>query len=166
MSQLKETSPPIIFSDFLCSHNFGASETLLDCWHCRQLNIVGLSGLSGVTSQPSQHCFVSTFSGLNKPAWKTERQSWIKANQARGEKKGAVLSFVELTEITASSGDIPAHWIYNTVERADWAGLDGSAAWQCRRPPGETAWIIQKIWSPPSTFHRPPVPSTIKTHTR
>ena len=59
----------------------------------------------------------------------------------------STVSFVQLTEITGSSPDIPAHWIYNRLE----TGLDWRAAWQCRRPPGETAWIIQKIWSPPST---------------
>ena len=110
----------------------------------------------------SLHCFVSTFSGLNKPARNIERQNWIKANQAIAEKRE--LSFVQLTEITESSEEIPAHWIYNRVEPGlAWSGVlpDSVAA-----PPGSESLDYPKNLVPStqqpaaSTFLLPPGPNT------
>ena len=104
----------------------------------------------------SLHCFVSTFSGLNKPARNIERQNWIKANQAIAEKRE--LSFVQLTEITESSEEIPAHWIYNRVE----SGLARPGVECCLTvsPPPRGASLDYPRNLVPSTFLLPPGPNT------
>ena len=103
----------------------------------------------------SLHCFVSTFSGLNKPARNIERQNWIKANQAIAEKRE--LSFVQLTEITGSRVKLFPHIEFITEWSLAWPGLECCLTVS---PPPRGASLDYPRNLVPSTFLLPPGPNT------
>ena len=101
------------------------SETLTD-WLCRQLNIVGLRR-RGLRSDEwlGLHCFVSSFSGLHKPAWNIQWGRRVGSRQIKLQEKGRELqSFVQLTEITGSRVKLFPHIEFITEWRLAWPGLE------------------------------------------
>ena len=101
------------------------SETLTGCL-CRQLNIVGLRR-RGLRSDEwlGLHCFVSSFSGLHKPAWNIQWGRRVGSRQIKLQEKGRELqSFVQLTEITGSRVKLFPHIEFITEWRLAWPGLE------------------------------------------